>query len=268
MANSTYYEQVSGAAMGSPISPVIVDIIHATARTYHEKSHIQTIKFTTEILPFLDVLVIRKPDGTLGHKVYRKPIAYHLIPSPITKEHITKILIQNGLNKHCITKMIRKSQQNNRTQKPMNNTHTVFLPYIKDIIEKIGKTLRKHKIGTVFSTESKIKQVLTSSKDPISTLESSGVYKVLCSCEAMYIGETRRSKSTRLKEHERCIKLGYVQLTIVEHHKAAGHNIKWEKAKVIAKTTGYFSRKDGVALEIRKHLNNINRDMEYQLYHI
>nr|XP_012143822.1 PREDICTED: uncharacterized protein LOC105662853 [Megachile rotundata] len=110
----TYYEQVSGAAMGSPISPVVADIYMEYLENYilnnaplkpsqwfryvddtfvvwsHGREKLgefldyinsldPNIQFTMEIenpdrsLPFLDTLITRKADGTLGHKVYRKP---------------------------------------------------------------------------------------------------------------------------------------------------------------------------------------------------
>jgi hypothetical protein len=51
-----------------------------------------SIEFTMEIekdrsLPFLDVLVTRKPDGSLGHEVYRKPT--HTDRYTFTPSHIT-----------------------------------------------------------------------------------------------------------------------------------------------------------------------------------
>lgn len=111
--NGQYYEQTDGVAMGSPLSPVVAnlfmenfeDIALETAElkpvcfyryvndTFviwpHGKDKLQVflkhlnslhnnIRFTMEIeedakLPFLDVLVERRSDGSLGHSVYRKP---------------------------------------------------------------------------------------------------------------------------------------------------------------------------------------------------
>lgn len=108
-----FFEQKSGAAMGSPISPIIAkifmehfekEVLHTMAQkpkvwfryvddTFviwpHGKQALTdflnflnnrhpNIRFTMEIkndrcLPFLDVLVIRNEDGSLGHRVYRKP---------------------------------------------------------------------------------------------------------------------------------------------------------------------------------------------------
>ncbi|XP_046391554.1 uncharacterized protein LOC124159689 [Ischnura elegans] len=111
--NGTFYGQRKGAAIGSPLSPIIANLFmekleEKALRTYekppkmflryvddtsvvwpHGKSELNnflrhlniqnsSIKFTMEIdengrLPFLDVLVSKKQNGRLGHSVYRKP---------------------------------------------------------------------------------------------------------------------------------------------------------------------------------------------------
>ncbi|CAK1598337.1 unnamed protein product [Parnassius mnemosyne] len=105
-----FYMQVDGVAMGSPVSPVVADIFmedfeekalltapvnprfykryvddtftilpsdKVTAFLNHLNSINPKIQFTMELeanntLAFLDVLVIRNPDNTIGHTVYRK----------------------------------------------------------------------------------------------------------------------------------------------------------------------------------------------------
>ncbi|XP_011069268.1 PREDICTED: uncharacterized protein LOC105155067 [Acromyrmex echinatior] len=107
-----FYEQTSGAAMGSPISPVIANIFmehfekealkkapkkpevwfryvddtfviwrHGRSELRKFLIHLNkqhpNIRFTIDIeengkLPFLDVLVSKETNGTLGHQVYRK----------------------------------------------------------------------------------------------------------------------------------------------------------------------------------------------------
>ena len=108
-----FYEQVSGAAMGSPLSPVVANIFMEAFEQQilescsfkpkcwfryvddtfviwpHGRKELDTflqflntqhpdIRFTMEVeandcLPFLDVLVTRNTNGTLDHSVYRKP---------------------------------------------------------------------------------------------------------------------------------------------------------------------------------------------------
>lgn len=107
-----FYEQTSGVAMGSPLSPIVANLYmeyfekkaldsyplkpawwkrfvddtnikwtHGKAELdkffIHLNSISPEIKFTMELeekksIPFLDVLIMRKEDGSLGHKVFRK----------------------------------------------------------------------------------------------------------------------------------------------------------------------------------------------------
>ncbi|XP_071476521.1 uncharacterized protein [Diadema antillarum] len=113
----THYKQQQGAAMGSPLSPIIANIYmehfesHALATAQHKPSlwlryvddiftiwphqadqlddflsHLNeqhsNISFTVETehnhsLPFLDVLVTKTNAGTFSHQVYRKPTHTH-----------------------------------------------------------------------------------------------------------------------------------------------------------------------------------------------
>ena len=106
-----YYEQVQGAAMGSPISPLIANIFmeefevkalssiphpsslwlrfvddtfvinraeHSQDLLHHINNQEADIQFTVEptqqgSLPFLDTLVTIEPDNTFSTTVYRKP---------------------------------------------------------------------------------------------------------------------------------------------------------------------------------------------------
>ncbi|XP_046399937.1 uncharacterized protein LOC124166450 [Ischnura elegans] len=109
--NDTFYEQTDGVVVGSPLSPVIANFFmeafeeealssatlkprcfyryvddtfiiwpYGRERLQYFLSHMNSrhpnIQFTMEIenrIPFLDILIHRRNDGTLGRSVYRKP---------------------------------------------------------------------------------------------------------------------------------------------------------------------------------------------------
>jgi hypothetical protein len=59
------------------------------------KSIHQNIKFTMDTeknssLPFLDVVVNRRPEGSMGHAVYRKPTDTHHCLHAISDQHPTQ----------------------------------------------------------------------------------------------------------------------------------------------------------------------------------
>ena len=98
-----FYEQVEGAAMGSPVSPIVANlymeyleqkfwgryvddtfVIHKEANKWSFLQHINSvdpaIRFTVEdnkedgSIPFLDTIVKPEADGSLSITVYRKPM--------------------------------------------------------------------------------------------------------------------------------------------------------------------------------------------------
>ncbi|XP_042202209.1 uncharacterized protein LOC121852182, partial [Callorhinchus milii] len=125
--NGTFYKQNEGTPMGSPLSPVIAnmfmekfesDAIHTSTQrpslwkryvddTFviwphglpalnhfldHINSRHPSIRFTMEVekdgkLPFLDILFERRPDGSLGHSVYRKAIHTDSYLKPDSHHH-------------------------------------------------------------------------------------------------------------------------------------------------------------------------------------
>jgi hypothetical protein len=125
--NGQFYRQTYGVAMGSLLSPVIVNFymedhkkaalesaplkprfwFHYVDDTFviwqygpdklkdflqHLNSFHQSIQFTMETeseghLPFLDLDIYRRPDGSLGHKVYRKPTHSNLYLNAKSHHH-------------------------------------------------------------------------------------------------------------------------------------------------------------------------------------
>src|SRR5436190_15829359 len=140
------------------------------------------------------------------------------------------------------------------------------LPYVQGTTERISRILSKHKIKVIFKPQRKIAQLLPNPKDQRPHLETPGVYKIPCVCGKVYIGETGRKISTRIKEHQRYTKYGhFTQSALAEHWKETGHSIQYDKATVLALSQGYFPRKYREALEILKHPDNLNRDKGYQM---
>ncbi|XP_068918321.1 uncharacterized protein [Tenebrio molitor] len=327
-----YYEQKEGAAMGSPLSPVIANLFMETFEqealelaplkpklwkryvddTFvvwphgresldqflnHLNSLHSSIKFTMEIeennqIPFLDVLVTRDKNQ-LRHTVYRKKThsdrylnaqSHHhpqqkralmktlfhraeTICDEDSKErelkHIKWALKCNGFSDRDI-RFARKVRQHTEQQ-----TYQKFacLPYVQGVTDRIRKILEKRNIGTRFTTEKKISQILPTPKDKLPLFQSEGIYKVECLCGKCYIGQTGRSIQCRLKEHSRAIKQYDKEKSALAEHKFedGDHTFDLEKTVVLAKTSKYHQRLIREAIEIRKNPNNFNRDQGVEL---
>ena len=87
-----------------------------------------------------------------------------------------------------------------------------------------------------------------------------GVYRIPCECGVVYIGETGRNLSVRLKEHKmNCEKAEQDKSAVAKHTWTYDHRKKWDEATILAIDSHKFSRKMRESIEIEKH-NTIDQE--------
>ena len=73
---------------------------------------------------------------------------------------------------------------------------------------------------------------------------TAGVYKIPCKgCDKAYYGQTGRSLQNRINEHKRSVRYGQNNSAIFQHVASAGHQIGWDDATVIYKSSCVYKRK-------------------------
>jgi len=79
----------------------------------------------------------------------------------------------------------------------------VILPYTTDLGESLKQILEKHRKRSIFKPTIKTSKILSSGEDIVSASKCRDVVcEIPCGeCEHKYIGQTKRSLSTRLKEY-------------------------------------------------------------------
>ena len=86
------------------------------------------------------------------------------------------------------------------------------------------------------------------------------MYRIPCECGLVYIGETDRNLSIRLKEHKtNCEKAEQDKSAVAKHTWTYDHRIKWDEATILAIVSHKFSRKMRESIEIEKH-NTIDQE--------
>jgi hypothetical protein len=179
------------------------------------------IKFTMEIeeeghLPFLDIDTYRKTNGSIGHKVYRKPT--HTNPylhhrshhHPANKQSVLSSLIHrarslcdqeslaqelqflatvfenNGYSPQHIRRAIN---QEKRATKPKEKfTATAYIPYTTTTYNRLSRMLAKLNINLMARPPRKISSYLPPVKDELG-LKTPGIYRIPCECGKVYIGQ-------------------------------------------------------------------------------
>ncbi|OXA56044.1 hypothetical protein Fcan01_09800 [Folsomia candida] len=255
------------------------------------------IKFTMEqeinnSLPFLDVLIHKKEDGTLTHKIYRKPThtnqylhfeSYHhpsqkiavidtlttralrLCDTESVKDELNfveNILKQNHYPIKTVKGRIEQLKQ--RTPQNRHNQQLekwIALPYTGSMSKRLSKLLRNNvQVNIGYYTGTKLSSLLYNFKDKREKVNS-GIYKIKCKqCPQVYIGESERNINKRLEEHESHIRNNRTNLSAVAQHMAdnPGHEIDKASFGLLERETRYFHRKIKESLYIKKFPHTMN----------
>ena len=193
----------------------------------HLNDQSRSIKFTMEYevdgsLPFLDVLISRKDDGTFSHQVFRKKThteqylhasSHHFHAQKLgvlntlatralrisdqshiegEKSHMLSVFCKNGYSRSQGLKAFLKAEKSpliKNNKDPSHWSSSMRLPFIQGTTDKIARALRKHKVSSSFKPLNTIHRSLKSFKDMIDPRDGKGVYIIPCSCGTPYIGK-------------------------------------------------------------------------------
>lgn len=240
-----------------------------------------SIKFTVEkelsdSIPFLDVKVKRLDNGTFGSSVYYKKThtnryldfnsnhafshkasvvrslyerAVAFSSNDVDKNNeinnINQVLFKNNYPKKFISKISNRINTTIDNNDINNGSQRVVLPYVKGCSERIARVLRQYNIATTYKPCNKLGGIFGLPKDFVDPKNQCGVvYEVECGdCEKTYVGQTKNSLHTRLKQHQAaCRSVQPERSALAEHAIDQGHQIDWRNAKVLARQTDWRRR--------------------------
>jgi len=252
---------------------------------WHLNIHFTIEYENNERLPFLDLLIIRS-NNKFVTTVYRKPTTtnlYLLYDSSqarkyklglikslyvrslrlcsdytylkIERDHLIKILQQNGYPLHIIKRGIKEANAiykrlNNPPSKPQpqipktKEIYFVLSYYGHESIElglKIRKICNKYlpnlTINLAYKKSLTLRNIfLPRQKGNDETKKQKKlVYAVNCKdCDSKYIGETNRKKTTRMKEHKNDIKKDKLTSLIAQHCNINNHRMDIDNAETLS----------------------------------
>ncbi|RWS20893.1 reverse transcriptase-like protein [Leptotrombidium deliense] len=222
--NNHYYKQVSGLPMGANNSPILAECSN------------QLKEFGKYINSLRNVL-IKRNNNYLQTTVYRKEShsnrylnfnsynpfchkksvitaliqrAFNIISSveDITKEldYIRCTLTGNNYPLDLINKIIKETQLkiiDTEAENENTNTKPLVMPYINGVTEPISRLFHKYNINIFHKSNKQIKHFFNNKAIKIN---KNVVYEVNCKdCPAIYIGQTKRDLTIRMKEHRDAI---------------------------------------------------------------
>ena len=113
----------------------------------------------------------------------------------------------------------RPENKKNNTESANELKATAVLPYVKGLSKQLRRCLQQQGVRVVFKSETTLRSQLVRTKDAVDPAKKDGVvYRILCECGEVYIGETERPMQDRIKEHDRDIRLARTETSAVSEH--------------------------------------------------
>ena len=128
-------------------------------------------------------------------------------------------MVSNGYPFSFLQKLTKTGKPNNSTESANEFKATAVLPYVKGLSKQLRRCLQQQGVRVVFKSETTLRSQLVRTKDAVDPAKKDGVvYRILCECGEVYIGETERPMQDRIKEHDRDIRLARTETSAVSEH--------------------------------------------------
>ena len=160
-------------------------------------------------------------------------------------------------------KMKTKKEDNimKKTVEKDKSKGMVVLPCVQGLSETTSWIMKKYKVNTAMKPHNTIKRSLVRPKDKVEPQKMcEGVYSITFkNCKATYIGETKRTLGTHIKEHKEDAEKAsacrpYTQSNrktsekemhksaITDHMTQQNHIVDWEEAKFVDRKSDWRTR--------------------------
>ena len=142
----------------------------------------------------------------------------------------------------------------------------VRLSRVPKLVPKLRKEFKHFGIKTVFTSGRNLKNLICGNKSKLLSNSFPGVYQLDCTCNALYIGETKKKVITRTIEHQQDSFNGKWESSGATEHCLECHGqFNWINPKTLSTEQQYHRRKIRESLEIKKAKTNkrrkvLNRD--------
>ncbi len=246
-------------------------------------------------LPFLDVCVYRKEDGTISTGVHVKETdtnsyihynSYHWESQKIgiisgakrTKrlssnesllrqelDRIRQAFLDDGYPYHKIRRAIARGLED-RPVSPRDDDEksppvaTLCIPFVDEFSSAMQRIARDCDVQCIFKPGRKLAGEF-SSTIPIDPMQRSGViYKVDCDdCEKSYVGETGRRLCKRIAEHKAAERDGLIKKScLAQHSVETSHRANFSDVKILTSEKNVALRKAKEAIYIQRTTGAMN----------
>ncbi|XP_072037657.1 uncharacterized protein [Amphiura filiformis] len=231
-----YYKQQHGCAMGSPVSPIVVNLCM-------ESFEQDALRLYTDTPPRLWLRFVNDTFVVLERSELE--IFFHHINDTDENIQFTQELCKDSslafldclITVKANKKKSQDNQQTNGGGRPTKARAT--LPFLSGTSERVKKHLKAYGIAASFKPGNTLRGKRVHVKDKQPKEKSSNlVYGLVCAgkdCTESYVGETKQALKSRVKQHRRPSTNEAQNSAVYLHLKECGHSINIEDATILDK---------------------------------
>ena len=119
------------------------------------------------------------------------------------------MFVENGHDKSKLETIAKNHVQKRDNHSNINenqietNKCFIKLPWLPRLGPKLRKVLKLYNVKTIFTTPPTLKKISCNNKSKLIPNSNPGVYKLTCSCGAVYIGEKKKRVPSRCIKHQK-----------------------------------------------------------------
>ena len=135
--------------------------------------------------------------------------------------------------------------------------------YVKGTTKPIKQLFNNYWIKVVFKSHQTTGSLFAKPKDLVPKDQACGIiYSIPCkNCNKLYIRETKRKLSTRLRKHQKAAEQTRpMKSALAEHCLQSGHIILWESSAIICTSTSWWNWRLLEAWEMNKCRSPLNHN--------
>ena len=140
----------------------------------------------------------------------------------------------------------------------------ICITYNKELFHSIKRSLKPYNICIIPKPDYLLYNIVKKCKDKLHPLKrTSLVYKINCtSCEASYVGETKREVGIRIDEHVKNMTKDHEKHNVISQHRILGHIFDWCNVEILDYENHYYKRllSEMIHINIQKYALNKKED--------
>lgn len=182
-------------------------------------------------------------------------------------ELLRRTLKNNFYPHNLVEDIIRLAMEKVKKRKPLEPRERkpiIAVPYVKGLFEKLKSTCNSEFTLVGKGDKNLRKTVFSRLKDKTPTMQQSNVvYRVICSCGAGYVGQTKQKLCKRIYQHKHAINVNDIDHSaLVKHAVEHKHVPKWDEVKIIDREVNLKRRLVLEMIHIRKTQNCMNKQQD------